>query len=121
MIITIIIKSRKKVRRFEGFFKYKYLVIECMHVDCESCSQIFKLFNPLEGIFINPHTAILSCILISRHDHVFCLLRLMSEILALLVGNGLNWLEITSGFAIYGGKDLIGGGGVPPLQTAESR
>jgi len=39
MIITIIIKSRKKVRRFEGFFKYKYLVIECMHVDCESKSD----------------------------------------------------------------------------------
>jgi len=48
------------------------------------------------------------------------LLRL-SEILALLIGNGLNWLQITSGCAIYGGKDFIGGGGLPPHGTAESR
>jgi hypothetical protein len=46
-----------------------------------------------------------------------------SEILALLIGNGLKYFEITSGSGcvIYGGKALTGGGGVPPLQTAESR
>jgi len=31
---------------------------------------MFKLFHPLEGTIINPHTLNSSCILISRHDHV---------------------------------------------------
>jgi len=36
----------------------------------KSCSQIFKLFHPLEGTIVHPHTLNSSCILISRHDHV---------------------------------------------------
>jgi len=31
---------------------------------------MFKLFHPLEGTIIHPHTVISSCILISRHDRV---------------------------------------------------
>jgi hypothetical protein len=57
----------------------------------------------------------------SLGDWTNSLLRLMSEILALLIGNGLKWLENTSGCAIYGGKAVTErGGGVPPSRTAES-
>ena len=38
-----------------------------------SLSQIFELFHPCKETIINFHTVTLSCILISRHDHVLCI------------------------------------------------
>ena len=47
----------------------------------------------------------------------------MSEILALLIGNGLKWLEKTSGCAIFGGQVVKGGDAAAPdgrVQMAEN-
>jgi hypothetical protein len=37
---------------------------------CQGCSQIFELFHPFKGFITYNHVVILSCIMVSRHDHV---------------------------------------------------
>jgi len=46
-----------------NFFRNRILI-------CYNCSQIFKLFHPLESTITHPNTVNSSCILNSTHDHV---------------------------------------------------